>query len=394
MPFKIVRNDITKVTADAIVNTANPNPVIGSGTDSAVYKAAGAELVLDERRHIGRIARGDADFTHAYFLPAKYIIHTVGPSWIDGNHGERDILRNCYTNSLQLAEMLKCQSVAFPLIATGNYGFPKDEALNIALSEIGRFLLTHDMDVTLVVFDIDSFRLSKELFGDIEQYIGNYETLLLKQEEYIMNYDEMTDEEREELEKELMRLSGYEPEESFGDSPAPGESKISADSEIRSEDIDDSVRFSIDTDIEERPPKDEERVCYSIKESNETEKDDLDRLLRQRLDSFRDMLFRLIDESGMTDVQVYKSANIDRKLFSSIRCRDDYKPKKETAIALAIALKLNIETTESLLSRAGFALSYSSKFDLIIRYFISKQNYDIMEINAALFKYGQPLLGL
>ena len=160
MPFQIIRNDITKVSADAIVNTANPKPVIGSGTDSAIYAAAGEQLLLAERQKIGELRPGEAAYTDAFGLNARYIIHTVGPIWVDGNHGEREILRSCYDNSLNLADKLGCTSIAFPLISSGVYGFPKDEALSIAYAAIGAFVLTHETLVTLVVLDRNSLRLS------------------------------------------------------------------------------------------------------------------------------------------------------------------------------------------------------------------------------------------
>ena len=184
MPFQIIRNDITKVKADAIVNTANPKPRIGRGTDSAIYAAAGEEQLLAERKKIGEIAPGQAVSTDAFNLDAKYIIHTVGPAWVDGNHGERDILHSCYEKSLASAAELKCKSIAFPLIASGVYGFPKDEALNIALAEIGKFLLTHEMKVILVVFDRKALELSEQLVGDIEQYIDEHSAHLLREAEY------------------------------------------------------------------------------------------------------------------------------------------------------------------------------------------------------------------
>ncbi len=174
MPFQIIRSDITKVKADAIVNTANPFPVIGSGTDSAIYHAAGEHQLLEERIKIGNIAPGQVAVTPAFALSAKYIIHTVGPAWKDGNHGEQDILHSCYEKSLAKAAELKVDSIAFPLIATGVYGFPKDEALNIALVEIGKFLLTHDMRVILVVFDRKAFELSGQLVGDIDEFIDDH----------------------------------------------------------------------------------------------------------------------------------------------------------------------------------------------------------------------------
>lgn len=184
MPFQIIRYDITKVKSDVIVNTANPYPIIGSGTDSAVYHAAGEQQLLAERKKIGNIAPGQVAVTPAFNLSAKYIIHTVGPAWEDGNHGERDILHSCYEKSLTKAAELKANSIAFPLIATGVYGFPKDEALNIALAEIGKFLLTHDMKVILVVFDRKSFELSEELIGDIDEFIDDHGVRIAREAEY------------------------------------------------------------------------------------------------------------------------------------------------------------------------------------------------------------------
>lgn len=320
MPFKIIRNDITKVAADVIVNTANPKPVIGSGTDSAVYRAAGINELLSEREKIGDILPGESRATSAFKLPAKHIIHTVGPAWIDGNHGEKDILRSCYANSLKLAVKLKAESIAFPLIATGVYRFPKDEALNIALAEIGKFLLLNDMNVILVVFDRKSFELSAQLIGDINELIDEHNVNLLREDEY-KNYD----------------LSTY---------------------------------FRIINNV-----------------------NSLDNVLSNIGDTFQQRLFKLIDASGMDDVTVYKKANIDRKLFSHIRCNENYKPKKITALALAIALELDFPTMLDLLARAEIAFSPSNISDLIIEHFVTKGIFDIFEINAALFKYEQPLLG-
>ena len=200
MPFQIIRNDITKVKADAIVNTANPKPIIGSGTDSAIYKAAGEKLLLKERQKIGDIAPGQVAYTDAFHLDAKYIIHTVGPAWVDGNHGERDILHSCYEKSLTKADELSCKSIAFPLIATGVYGFPKDEALQIALAEINKFLLSHDMKVILVVFDRKAFELSGKLVGDIEEYIDEHSADEIRDAEYGGRYGNARRERLERLE--------------------------------------------------------------------------------------------------------------------------------------------------------------------------------------------------
>ncbi|MBQ6041606.1 MAG: macro domain-containing protein [Oscillospiraceae bacterium] len=338
MPFQIIRNDITKVSADVIVNTANPRPVFGSGTDSAVYAAAGAEALLAERRKIGDIAPGQAAVTPAFNLSAKYIIHTVGPAWLDGLHGEKDILRACYENTLALAAELRAESIAFPLIATGVYGFPKDEALNIALSEIGKFLLTHEMNVILVVLGTEAFALSEKLVGSIDAYLDEHQVRAIENAEY-------------------------------------------ADSRVLSE-----YR-------RRRAARLSQAGNMSFHSPAGTAAKPLDQVLSDAGDTFQQRLFKLIDASGMDDVTVYKKANIDRKVFSRIRCKADYQPTKKTAVALAVALRLPMQEILGLLACAGLTFSPSDKFDLIITYCVQNGIYDIFEINAVLFQYGQPLLG-
>lgn len=336
MPFQIIRNDITKVKADAIVNTANSAVAVGRGTDRAVYHAAGRDRLLAERKKIGIMHPGQAAHTPAFNLDAKYIIHTVGPAWIDGNHDEREILHSCYEKSLNLAAELSCRSIAFPLIATGSYGFPKDEALQIALAEIDRFLLSHEMEVILVVLGRKAFELSEKLVGDIEEYIDEHGIAELHEAEYGIWYGSERWERQEQNKTSAM----------LGAPLFPDVSGMS-----------------------------------------------LDEILERSGDTFQQKLFKLIEESGMDDVTVYKKANIDRKVFSRIRCKKDYKPTKKTAVAFAIALQLDMPAMLDLLSRAEIAFSPSSKFDLIITYFVTNKVYDIYEINAALFKYGQPILG-
>ena len=366
MPFQIIRNDITKVRADAIVNTANPKPVIGSGTDSAIYHAAGEACLLAERRKIGDIVPGNVAVTPAFHLPAKYIIHTVGPVWVDGRHGEREILHSCYKNSLELAVELSAESIAFPLIATGVYGFPRDEALNIALSEIGKFLLTHDMEVILVVFDRKAFELSEELVGNIEAYIDDHGVRAARKEEYgEPGVWERPQSFRRRREMEGLRMY----HSSLANEASP---------DVSEDIIPDAMTM----------PEAAAPVMLPNMEGKS-----LDEILGDAGQSFQQRLFELIDQSGMDDVSVYKKANIDRKVFSRIRCKADYKPKKKTAVAFAIALRLDMPTMLDLLSRAEIAFSPSNKFDLIITYFVTNGNYDIYEINAALFKYGQPILG-
>ena len=441
MAFAIIRNDITKVAADALVNTANPRPTVGGGTDTAVYRAAGKRRLLAERKKIGDIAPGQAVATPAFRLPAKYILHTVSPAWIDGNHGERETLRACYANALALAEHLGCESVAFPLLAAGSCGFPKDEALSIALSEIGRFLLTHEMTVTLVVFDPQSVALAAALTEGIEQFIDDRTALALRQEEYgpqesrrfrsaygsgqsavlsgnfapspqksshaprrsfsdinrnFASDRRETEEKRRPREAEdeafaLREAWGASPEETF---PVFEEKRSSAEENVSFDSLDAPLYHALP---EKQPSPPASAASAPMPAAFFTPAAPTDRELEEVLqgagETFQQKLFELIDASGMDDVTVYKKANIDRKVFSRIRCKADYRPKKKTAVAFAIALELDMPAMLDLLARAEIAFSPSSKFDLIVTYFITHRIYDIFEINAALFKYGQPILG-
>ena len=364
MAFQIIRDDITKVKADAIVNTANPKPTYAAGTDAAIYKAAGADDLLAERKKIGDIAPGDARHTKAFALDAKYIIHTVGPAWEGGDHGERETVRHCYENSLKLAEDLGCESIAFPLIATGIYGFPKDEALQIAISVFSSFLMNSDMDITMVVFDKESFVLSGKVFSDVDAYIDeNYveETL---DEEYAP--DEMLESSYSsaEMHRNMSKERGGLRRKLFGSRKEATRSEAM---------MEDAAAFDLV----------EARKMRSL--------DDLD---SQMADTWQEMLFRLIGEKGLDPVEVYKNANINRKHFSKINSNKDYQPKKVTAVAFAISMHLNLDETKDFLARAGYALSPSSKFDLVVRFFIEKENYNMFEINEVLFKHGLESIGL
>lgn len=364
MPFQIVRNDITKVKADAIVNTANPHPTVGNGTDGAIYEAAGEEQLLAERQKIGRIDPGEVAYTDAFRLSAKYIIHTVGPKWFGGKRGERAVLRSCYANSLRLAHELGCESLAIPLISTGIYGFPKDEALHIALEEINQFIRSHEMEVTLVVFDRKSFELSAELAEDIREFIDECTVRALKEREY-----------RDGRRRRTWGVRGH------GDwFPYEDIFESALDSDSNEVVLEESVEGT-GAYIPKNDPD-----FLDIKGKN------LKDVMKNPGMTFQKRLFQLIDNSPFDDVEVYKRANLTRQLFSAIRCNPNYKPKKKTVVALAIALKLDLATTQELLSSAGMILSASHKFDLIIIYFITNGIYDIYEINAALFEYDQPLL--
>ena len=333
MPLEIVRNDITKMTVDAIVNAANESLLGGGGVDGAIHYAAGPGL-LAECKTLGGCKTGKAKITGGYNLPAKYVIHTVGPIYEDGKHGEKALLESCYRESLALAKAHNCETVAFPLISSGVYGYPKDQALKVAIDVISDFLLENEMKVHIVIFDKAAYKISEKLFSDIAEYIDD-------------NYvDEYTD-----YRRESMRMN------------VPMQASVGL--------------FEAD-------------LCECKAMSAD---DDLDAKLKQIDESFSQMLLRKIDEKGLTDAECYKKANIDRKLFSKIRSDVHYKPSKPTAIAFAISLELSLDETEDMLKKAGFALSHSNKFDIIIEYFISKGNYNIFEINEALFAFDQSLLG-
>lgn len=359
MPFKIIRNDITKVKADAIVNTANPHPICASGTDLAIYEAAGIEQVLEERRKIGKIARGEVAITGAYDLKAKYIIHTVGPKWEGGAHHEFDILESCYRNSLKKAAELGCESIAFPLISTGVYGFPKDKALQIAVSVFSEFLTENEMQIILVVFDKKSFQLSGQIVGEIDSYIdANYVSESHKKEYSVGSRGRARS--RRIPEEELYEQM------------------------LRSEDAEESYPFNAESDADAR-------LTESCMLSADMPLEDQ---LANMGASFHEKLFELIAAAGIDNKDVWKNANMDRKHFSKIQCDEHYHPKKRTVMALCIALHLDLEQSKDLMARADWAFSPSSKFDLIVQKAIIDKQYDIMQLNVTLFKYTNEILGV
>jgi O-acetyl-ADP-ribose deacetylase len=325
MPLEIVRNDITKMKVEAIVNSANPQLKMGGGVCGAIFKAAGSDKLQQACDKIGNCPIGQAVLTEGFNLPASFIIHTPGPIWEGGSRGEAELLMDSYKNSLELAKQQQCESIAFPLISTGIYGYPKEEALQIAVSTISQFLMKAEMHVYLVVFDKKSFGLSQKLFTSINEYIDDH---YIEEAEITFN--------RRIEENEVFKYN------------------------MEAEPVLNQSLMEVINDLEE---------------------------------SFSERLLRFIDEKGMTDVETYKRANIDRRLFSKIRNEEGYTPKKKTVIAFAIALKLNVDDTNNLLSAAGYTLSRSNKFDVIIEYFISEGSFNIHEINEALFTFDQPLLG-
>lgn len=330
MPFTVIRQDITKMDVDAIVNAANRTLRMGGGVCGAIFSAAGSDALQKECDAIGYCATGEAVITKGYNLKAKFVIHTVGPVYEKGNGKQADELYCCYKNSLKLAKENGLESIAFPLISSGIYGYPKDEALVIAREAIGDFLKENEMEIYLVVYDKAGFKMSEKLFEAVKSYID---------ERFVKpDYRRMPDECSYEA-LEMPRLN-----------------------------------------------KAMEEVC------EKSTKRSLESLVNKKAETFSEMLLRLIDEKGFTDVEVYKRANIDRKLFSKIR-KKDYQPKKLTAMALIIGLRLNMDEAKDLLGRAGYAFSECSKTDVIVEFFIENRIYDIYRVNEALFTFEQPLLG-
>ena len=347
MPFEIIRNDITNMRVDAVVNTVSPQAEVGSGVDAGIHKKAGSKL-LEARRKIGVIDVGHSAITSGYGLDSKYVIHTVCPLWNGGENNEEKLLGHCYKSALELAKRKKCGTVAFPLLSSGNLGFPSQIALQIAVREISSFLMENEMTIYLVVFNHDAFELSEKLFSSVKSFID---------ENYIQ-------------EKCLEEYKNY-----------PSERRFLA-----------QRRFS--RSVEESCLMRSESVCCDSAEmSSLPPTEELESVLSKMDAGFSETLLRLIDKTGKKDSDIYKRANIDRKLFSKIRNNRDYRPSKATAVAFAVALELDLEQTKDLISRAGYALSHSSKFDIIVEYFILHKNYDVFELNEVLFAFDQPLIG-
>lgn len=362
MPVQIVRNDITKIECDAIVNAANSSLLGGGGVDGAIHRAAGRGL-LEECRRLGGCKTGEAKITGAYQLPCKYVIHTVGPVWQGGQGGEEESLRSCYRHSLELAVQYSCESVAFPLISAGAYGYPREQALQVAMDEIRSFLMRYDILVYMVIFDRDSFRISQELEQEIRAYID---------ECYV--------------EAHYVRRGGFR-------SASPQQERPDKAMKTHSLWSIKSGKKASDGMTLEAPQMPRTADMPAAMYADAAMPSDLRDAVSQIDESFSQMLLRKIDEKGMTDAECYKKANIDRKLFSKIRGDIQYKPSKPTAIAFAVALELPPEETRDLLRKAGYALSHSNKFDIIVEFFINRRNYNIFEINEALFAFDQSLLG-
>lgn len=381
MPLTIIRQSITEVDAEAIVNTANPHPTVGGGTDTAVYEAAGFDALLEARKAIGDIAVGDAAVTPAFNLPYKIIIHTVSPIWEDGNHAETEALRSCYLRSLEEAEKHACASVAFPLLASGSNGFPKDIALKTALDAIQSWLMDHEMQVILAVFDKESFALSSNVYADVKSYIEEHRVSDLAEKEYRNSRRRRRD---TALPSGAIGLA-------LPPSSLPGHHRRE---ERDAEDTDENLYLNAAMDYADASESYASASNAYARDVYSPDEISFSDILRNRAkeETFQVKLLNLIDASGETDPMVYKRANIDRKLFAKIRKDENYKPSRKTAIALAIALKLSLPEAQDLLKRAGFSLSQSSTFDLIIRYCLEHHIWDINDVNSILFKFDQEVL--
>ncbi len=356
MPFQIIRNDITLVEADAIVNTANPEPAIGGGTDYAIHKAAGPEL-LEARKKIGEIRVGQSFATPAFRLSAKYVLHTVSPVWNGGKDHEEELLLKSYEAALQLADKLECKSIAFPLLSAGTYGFPHDLALYVAIRAFTDFLLDHEMQIYLVLFNAKAFGIAGSIFDDLKSYIDDNYVAERTEEEYLID-----------------------------EYPRPNLSRR-----------DWSVRETQRRRRKKRERAEQDMAIASApylapSEKLESASHSLDDFLKQHEKTFSEYLLDLLKERDGRDSEVYKRAEVSKQLFSKILNTKDYQPTKSTAIQLAIGLQLDMAQTQKLLEKAGYALTRSSKADLAVQYFIERKIYNVTFINEALYDCGLPLL--
>ena len=369
MPFKIVRNDITKMNTEAIVNTANDHPTVGTGCDYAVYQAAGYEELLSYRKqHIGFVKEGEAFITPGFRLPAKYIIHAVSPLYIDGSHREEELLRSCYRNSLALAARNGIRSIAFPLISTGGFGYPKEEGMRIAVDEIHAFLLTSDMQIFLVVFDEKASRMGKNLYPDLETYIDLNYVREKHAEEYGWT-SPAAPSPSQEAPSLAQELSAPIPE---GPSPAQ---------------------------MAPRPHMGNTGALpsfHKMADRREAAIEEMERKLAERMehmtDTFPQYLLYLIRRKGMKNSDVYKRAIVDKKVFSKIKTNPKYHPQKMTALCLCVGAMLDLDETKDLLARAGYALSPCDRTDIIFSYFIENRIYDMIEVDLQLEEHGLPCI--
>lgn len=406
MAFKIVRNDITKMNTEAIVNTANDYATVGTGCDSAVYKAAGYDELLAYRTEkIGFVPEGDAFITPGFKLQAKYIVHAVSPLYMGGNEGEEEKLRSCYRKSLQLAKENGIHSIAFPLISTGGFGYPKEEGMRIAVDEINAFLLNNEMDIFLVVFDDRAKSLGKRIYPELEEYIDQNYVEDKRGEEYGEGFfgSARADEETTELlsnarmvERRRRRAEELRREEatdfSVGSVPEkkapmamPNKPKAPKASGL-------GIFRKRETAKEASEPHIIRDAADGFLDFEGLHESKLEERMKHISDTFSQYLMYLIRDKKMENAEVYKRAIVDKKVFSKIKNNADYHPQKLTALCLCVGAKLNLDESKDLLARAGYALSPCDKTDIIFSYFIENQIYDMIELDIQLEEHGLPCI--
>ena len=364
MPFRIVRNDITKMHTDAIVNTANDQPTVGTGCDSAIYKAAGYEELLNYRKEkIGVVPEGEAFITPGFHLPVRYIIHAVSPLYRGGGEGEEEKLRSCYRRSLALAKEHGVRSIAFPLISTGGFGYPKEEGMRIAVDEIHAFLLKEEMEIFLVVFDDKATNLGEKLYPGLDSYIDRHYVEEKRSEEYGA-YVGTT----------RPAAAGPAAAQDTGGLPVEEIKERRRRSEAAEEDAQEMLA---------------EPLCLDFEEEHESR---LEERMRHLSDTFSQYLMYLIQSRHMENADVYKRAIVDKKIFSKIKNNVNYHPQKLTALCLCVGAKLNLDESKDLLARAGYALSPCDKTDIIFSYFIENGIYDMIELDIQLEEHGLPCI--
>ena len=404
MPFKIVRNDITKMNTEAIVNTANEDPVVGPGCDRAVYEAAGREQLLAYRReNIGHVAEGEAFITPGFDLPSKYIIHAVSPLYYDGRKGEETLLRSCYRRSLALASEMGIRSVAFPLISTGSFGYPKEEGMRIAVDEIHAFLLHSDMQVYLVVFDEKATQMGRTLNPALEAYIDRHYV----EEKHAEEYDEAAPDSpprRGELRRTARSGQARRSEQARRPGQDEWTEHARRSEQARRPVSDDAQYFDAQAELSESYLTEGMAAPAAKKTASKVEApldedaaiEEMEQKIAERMahmaDTFPQYLLYLIRSKGMENAEVYKRAIVDKKVFSKIKNNPAYHPQKLTALCLCVGAKLNLDEAKDLLARAGYALSPCDKTDIIFSYFIENGIYDMIELDIQLEEHGLPCI--
>ena len=379
MPLKIVRNDITKMNTEAIVNTANAHVTVGPGCDSAVYKAAGYDELLTYRKEkIGYIPEGEVFVTPGFSLQAKYIIHAVSPHYQDGDQKEEEKLRSCYRKSLLLAKEKGIKSIAFPLISTGGFGYPKEEGIRIAVDEINAFLLSNDMDIFLVVFDTQSTLLGEKIYPELEAYIDHNYVYSVRKMEYGNAY--------------------------FGSKPVDAPDYIAhlniiqeLEGRLRRNSVRKERMLNANMEAPEMPAEEDACDCVCDLWNGEVAaQEEFENKLNERLahksDTFSEYLMYLIESKGMKNADVYNRACVDRRYFSKIKNNKDFHPEKIKALCLCVGARLNLDETKDLLARAGYAISPADLTDIIFTFFIEHKYYDVVEIAIQLEEHGLPCI--